>query len=448
MPYRKFKETIRKHKLIEPGDRILVAFSGGPDSTVLLHFLFLFSQEFGYSLAVAHLNHGLRKEADDEEEFCKARAEEYDLHFVSKKLDVRKYAKEKGLNIEEAARKLRYSFLEETTKELSLKKIATGHTLSDQAETLFYRLIRGSGISGLSGIHPLREGKYIRPLLFISRKEILEFLQRTSIPYIQDPSNYDISYDRNWIRHKLFPFIEERFPWVQEVLSREAMIFYQENQWIEEIIQKELEERLRAKKLLTENWETLNAGFKRRLVREFLRKMRGDLRRINFDHIEHILGLTPGQQYFLPGGERAMRLSNSLFYLGRLPKVKQFSLKIEGEGEYEIKDLWKMKIRKFKGHGDFARNDIAYVSGIKFPITVRNWREGDKYMPIGAEERRKLSNIFNSRKVPGPLRKFFPVFISEQQIFWAYLIPVSEKFRFNNEGFFIEIKPLLDIFQL
>ena len=446
MPYRKFKETIRKNNLIQEGDRVLVAFSGGPDSTVLLHFLFLFSEELGFSVGVAHLNHGLRRAADSEEEFCRKRSEEYELPFFSKKVNAKEYAKERGLNIEEASRELRYRFLEEIAEKGGYNKIATGHTLSDQAETLLYRLMRGSGISGLSGIHPLREGLYIRPLLQISRDEIMAFLKKTKIPFIIDPSNTDLTYDRNWIRHKLIPVLKKRFPAVEDVLAREALIFLEEDRWIEKIVQEEIERRASGKRLKIEDWEKMPIGFRRRLVRGFLRFTRGNLRRINFDHIEHIVNLTPGEQYFLPGDERIMRLGNSLFYLGKLPEFKEYELEIPGEGEYEINGLWKIKVRSFSGEPDFSRNDATYVSGIRFPVIVRNWKEGDRYIPIGKKEPRKLSNIFNSRGIPGPIRKFIPVFISGGEIFWAYMLPAGEKFKFTGHGFIFEIKPLLDIF--
>ncbi len=442
MPYRKFKETIRKNNLIQEGDRVLVAFSGGPDSTVLLHFLFLFSEELGFSVGIAHLNHGLRKEADSEEEFCRKRSEEYDLPFFTKKLDVKAYAKEKGLNIEEASRELRYRFLEEIAEKENYNKIATGHTLSDQAETLLYRLLRGAGISGLAGIHLLREGRYIRPLLNITREEIMEFLKKTGIPFITDPSNMDTGYDRNWIRHKLIPALKERFPAAERILAREALIFIEEDRWIEKIVQEEIEKRATGKRLKIEDWDSMPTGFRRRLVRGFLRFTRGNLRRINFDHIEHIVNLTPGEQYFLPGDERIMRLGDSLFYLGKLPAFKEYELEIPEEGEYRINGLWRIKVRRFSGEPDFSRTDAVYVTGIKFPVRVRNWRQGDRYIPIGKKEERKLSNIFNSRGIPGPLRRFFPVFITENEIFWAYTLPAGERYRFNGDGFIIEVEPL------
>lgn len=446
MPYRKFKETIRKHGLISKGDRVLVAFSGGPDSTVLLHFLFLFSGELGFSVGVAHLNHGLRKEAGREENFCRHRSEEYDLPFFSKRVNLRMYAKKRGLNIEEASRELRYIFLEEIAENKGFSKIATGHTLSDQAETLLYRLLRGSGISGLAGIHPLREGKYIRPLLNITREEILEFLKKTGIPYIIDPSNMDLNYDRNWIRHKLIPELKERFPAAEKILAREALIFLEEDRWIEKLIQEEMRRRTTGRRLKIEDWNVMPTGFKRRLVRGFLRFIRGNLRRINFDHIEHIVNLLPGEQYFLPGDERIMRLGGSLFYLGKLPELKKFHLEIPSEGEYEIEGLWKIRVSKFNRKPDFSRTDLVYASGIEFPVRVRNWAEGDKYVPIGKKQERKLSNLFNSKGIPGPLRRYFPVFITKGEIFWAYMLPAGENFRFTGEGFVFEVKPVLDIF--
>ena len=447
MPYRKFKETVRKNSLISPGDRILVAFSGGPDSTVLLHFLFLFTEEMDYSLAVAHFNHGLREEADHEEEFCRQRAMEYDLPFFSAKEDVRRFARERGLNLEEAGRILRYEFLDQLARKEGYNKIATGHTLSDQAETLLYRMLRGAGASGLSGIPLLREGKYIRPLLNISRREIMDFIKRVGIPFLEDPSNQDLSFDRNWLRHKLLPILKERFPGIEETLAREADILYHENLWIESLVEGELEKRLRGRRLKVEDWDSLPLGFKRRLLRGFLRKMRGNLRRINFDHIDHLVNLKPGEEYYIPGGERVLRQSRHFFYLGKIPEYREFYFEIPRPGEYEAEGLWRIKLREWEGEGDFSRRAVAYISGVELPIVVRNWRPGDKYTPLGSDSPRKLSNMFNAGGIPGPLRRFIPVFEKDGEIIWVYSLPVAERFKFTGKGFVVKVIPLLPVFQ-
>ncbi len=440
MPFKKFKETVRKNSLIEPGDRVLVAFSGGPDSTVLLHFLFLFSEELGYRVGVAHFNHMLRREAAEEEDFCRRRASEYDLPFFSAREDVRGFAEERGMNLEEAARHLRYAFLEKVAQGEGYNKIATGHTLSDQAETLLYRLLRGAGVSGLSSIALLKEGRYIRPLLGVSRSEIMDFLKRTGIPFLQDPSNLDLSFDRNWLRHSLIPFIGERFPGVEEVLAREAEILYQEDLWIEGMMEEELGRRLRGRRLFVDGW-TQPLGYKRRLVRAFIRKMRGNLRRINFDHIEHLVNLKPGDEYFLPGEERVLRQGDSFFYLGKLPSRSSYRLAIKEEGLYTIEGLWEISVEGFEGQGDFSGEGQVLVSA-DLPLEVRNWRAGDRYLPLGRKGERKISNMFNSRRIPGPLRPYLPVFLKDEEIVWPYPLDVSEKFRYRGRGLRIRVKPL------
>ncbi len=447
MPYRKFKETVRKNSLISRGDRILVAFSGGPDSTVLLHFLFLFTEELDYSLGVAHFNHGLRGEADQEEEFCRRRAREYDLPFFSAKEDVRGFARERGLNLEEAGRLLRYEFLDRLARKEGYNKIATGHTLSDQAETLLYRMLRGAGVSGLSGIPLLREGRYIRPLLNVSRREIMDFLKRVGIPFLEDPSNQDLSFDRNWLRHQLLPVLKERFPGIEETLAREADILYHENLWIESLVEGGVEERLRGRRLKVEDWNSLPLGFKRRVLRGFLRKMRGDLRRINFDHIDHLVNLKPGEEYYIPGGERVLRQSRYFFYLGKIPGYRELYLEIPRPGEYEVEGLWKIKLREWEGNADFSARAVAYISEAELPLVVRNWRPGDKYTPLGSGSPRKISSMFNAEGIPGPLRKFIPVFEKGGEVIWVYSLPVAENFKFTGKGFVVEVIPLLPVFE-
>ncbi len=432
MPFKKFKETVRKYRLIEEGDRVLVAYSGGPDSTVLLYFLKHFQRELPYQLAVAHFNHKLRPEADEEEEFAAKMAQRFRLEFFSGAEDVRAYAKEHSLNLEEAARILRYRFLEETARAKGFNKIATGHTMTDQAETFLYRLIRGSGRSGLSGIYPVKEGLYIRPLIEITRREIMEFLQRVRLPYVEDPSNLCLTFDRNRIRHKLIPFLEENFsPKIVHILAREAEIFRDEDEFLESLVEKELQQRCHEVFLDVPDWQQLHKGFRRRLVRGFIRRMKGDLRRIGFDHIEHVVNLKPGQEYFLPGGARMVRLGKSFLYLTKAPEVKSYSYTLNPGETITIAECGlTLKASYFEGKPDFSDPFKAYLDAgkLSFPLKVREWRRGDKYVPVGATFKKKISDIFCAKGIPRHFRRCFPVLLSGEEIVWVVGLRVGRDY--------------------
>ncbi len=213
----------RRARLIKFGDRLLVAVSGGPDSVALLHLLSLLKRRWGLELAVAHVHHGLQKQNEQSLELSRKTSARLGLPFYFKRADVRKFAKKERRSVEEAGRILRYSFFESTARRLGMNKIATAHTLDDQAETLLMRIIRGSGLRGLTGIHPIRrQGRaiVIRPLLSCSKTELLGYLKGEKIPFLVDPSNGDEIFTRNRIRAKLIPWIEKNLNGaVKEALS-------------------------------------------------------------------------------------------------------------------------------------------------------------------------------------------------------------------------------------
>ncbi|MDH5174954.1 MAG: tRNA lysidine(34) synthetase TilS, partial [Elusimicrobiota bacterium] len=215
MVFPKVKKTIEKYGMFSPGDRILVAVSGGPDSVCLLHILDRFRKEMGLSLHVAHVNHGIRKrESKREEKFVTHLAGRMGLPITVKSLDVPSYARKKKLTVEEAARDMRYSVWERLAGKLNAKKIALGHTASDQVETVLMHLLRGSGPQGLSGIPPLRKlgsAVIVRPLIKISRDEILGYLKQNNLKFCLDSSNRKTEYFRNKIRLKLLPLLRKNY---------------------------------------------------------------------------------------------------------------------------------------------------------------------------------------------------------------------------------------------
>ncbi len=205
----------------------VVAVSGGPDSMALWHACLSLSQALGLELVVAHLNHGLRKNESDEDAQWVAQATEHpEIPFYIKKVDTEKIAKERKLGIEETARDLRYSFFEEVAQETGATAVATGHNLDDQAETVLMRLVRGAGMDGLGGIPPVNQkGKLrlVRPLIQVSRAEILDYLKREEKKFRLDKSNTDMKYRRNYVRHQLLPELEKEWnPAVKTILSRSA----------------------------------------------------------------------------------------------------------------------------------------------------------------------------------------------------------------------------------
>ena len=234
----RINKTIQEYKLLEKKDRILIAYSGGVDSTGLLKLLLELREGWSFELFLGHFNHKLRHTADEDEQFVKRMAQKYSLPIFVGSKDVRSYARAKKLNIEEAGRKLRYDFLKKAALKIGGAKIATGHTKTDQAETFLMRLMRGSGLRGLAGIFPLVEGTIIRPLIQVEHKDIEAYLKGKGIEFRIDESNLDRRFLRNRIRLDLIPYIQENFePEIVSSLGRIASIIREEDSLLEKIAQ-------------------------------------------------------------------------------------------------------------------------------------------------------------------------------------------------------------------
>src|SRR3990172_6093433 len=230
----KLKKFLQTHSLVQAGDKVSLAVSGGLDSVALLHLFVQMKSEFKMQLNIVHVNHGMRPEADSDEIFVKDLAEEYNLGFYSTKVDAGAYAKQNKFSLEESARELRYKFFEEILHKTLFDKLATAHTANDQAETVLDHFLRGSGISGLRGMSEKR-GPYIRPFLSISRQELQEYVEQNRLSYRQDKTNNDTNFKRNRIRHELIPLLQENFnPNLIGILNRTSEIFRATEQFLQE----------------------------------------------------------------------------------------------------------------------------------------------------------------------------------------------------------------------
>ena len=206
------RRTIQRFGMLTGGEHILVAVSGGADSVALLLCLQKLAPGLNLTLTVAHLNHGIRgAEATADAEFVRRLSTRQNLPFISESIDIKELAHSGKRNLEELAREKRYEFLKRTARGVGAQKIAVGHTMNDQAETALFRFIRGSGIEGLSAIHPVIDGILIRPLLECSRDSILTFLEIEGAGYREDSTNSDLRYSRNRLRREVVPVLEQSF---------------------------------------------------------------------------------------------------------------------------------------------------------------------------------------------------------------------------------------------
>jgi len=236
----KILQTIKKYNLIKPGDNIVIGVSGGPDSMCLLHILNELKNELKINIFVAHINHMIREEADEETEYVKEMCKNMNIECYVQKVDVQKQAEENKLGTEEMGRNIRYNFFDEVAKKTNSNKIATAHNSNDKVETVLMNILRGSGLSGLKGIEAIRDGKFIRPLIEIEREEIENYCVENKLNPKYDKSNNENIYRRNKIRNEVIPYIKKEFNEnILKTINRLSEVATEESEYLEKITKQE-----------------------------------------------------------------------------------------------------------------------------------------------------------------------------------------------------------------
>lgn len=236
----KVLETIKKYNLIEEGDKIILGVSGGPDSISMLDILNKIKNEklIKFDIVVAHINHMIREEAIDDEKYVQQYCEKENIECYTKRIDVQKIANNNKMGTEEAGRKVRYDFFEEILQKTNSNKIGIAHNKNDKIETIIMHVLRGSGISGLKGIEPIRDKKYIRPLIECERTEIEEYCEQYKLEPRIDKTNFENEYTRNKIRNIVIPYVKQEFnPNIIETINRLSQVITEENDYIDKIVQ-------------------------------------------------------------------------------------------------------------------------------------------------------------------------------------------------------------------
>jgi len=353
---RDVKETISQFNMIRGKETILVGVSGGPDSIALVRVLMDLQKTHNidtphnYNIGIAHLNHGLRGEESIRDEiFVRNFAQDFNLPFFLKKMDVHAKATDEQLSIEEAGRNARYKFFKDTAKIYGFAKIATGHNQDDNAELVLMNILRGSGVRGLCGIPPMRGNKFIRPLIQMPKSRILAFLKEKHQDFVVDSSNTDQSYVRNKIRHSLIPILEQNFnPETKSCLDRLSHILGIEDDYLtgqaDQIfhactIKKDKTLIALSIKELTSNHPALV----NRVLRQAIAWVKKDLKRITLTHIQDILILTraeSGKSLDMPGRIRVYKNRDMLYF-----KKESLSLRELGKNQKQLQ----MDIKKKSG---------------------------------------------------------------------------------------------------
>ena len=445
---KKVRKTITRHSMLERGDLVMVAVSGGPDSICLLDILSVLRDEFSIRLVVAHFDHGLRPEEDEAEtRFVRRLALSMNLPFESAKGSLS--AGEGATSLEERARDARYTFFKDLRIRLHAQKIALGHSLNDQAETVLMRLLRGSGPSGLAGIPPVRNGFLIRPLMDLKREDVLAYLNVRKLSYVTDSSNLQTEFLRNKIRLEWMPRLLKMQPKLVEHLGHLANVLREENQYMDHqamewVDRAEIKSDDHETAIPVTSFLALPVALRNRVTRCILRKVKKDLRRIDQGHIRAVYDLALGEKpqgvLSLPQGLRVERIYDTLLVTRNpLQANPIFHYALEGPGKTYIPEIGRsITILELKGETDQVNDaspKTAYLNGDKlhFPLVLRNFKPGDRFVPLGMSGHRKVKDFFMDLKIPSRDRASTPILVHEKNPVWICGLRIDDRFKVTTE---------------
>ncbi len=443
------ERTLQERSLVLQGQKVLIAFSGGADSTALLHLFCRLRESWGLQVSAAHLNHALRgADSDADEAHCRQVCADWRVPFFSRRVEVLRQAQERHVSVEMAAREVRYAFLEEVADAVEADVIALGHTRDDQIETVLLNLVRGAGIDGLAGM-PMRRGRLVRPLLHISREQIRAYCTMQNLPSVEDLSNLDERYSRNRIRHVVLPQLRLLNSGVDSAIERLSVLAHDEEQWWKDYLR--LLEPTFTLRRSDQEWQVSlewlagkPPALQRRVIRYVVRELSPEGRELQFEQVERLreamnsggqCGVTlHGGNVRVAVGKRTLRAM-----VKRGEVTTAYEMVVQLPGTTPVPCVHVTVYAEYSALPDASqwRRDNWEVwcdaSQIRGRLVVRSWRQGDRLQPLGLSGHRKLSDIFIDRKVPPSLRRCLPIVCDDEGIVWVVGICLADRVRCTSE---------------
>lgn len=453
---KKIMSYIKDNKLINSGERILVALSGGPDSICLLNILFELKKELNIEIGAAHINHLLRGEdAFKDEEYVIKICEEMGIPCFVTRVDINNYSKEHKLSSEMAGRQVRYDFFEEIIRKEGFNKIATAHNANDQAETILFRLMRGTGLEGLTGIKVSRDNKIIRPILCLSRREVETYVEQKYLKPRIDKTNFEKIYNRNKIRLDILPYMKENFNEdIIQTLNRMSVLLQKDNEFLERLALKsykkycieDVDYFIIKEEIFKEEEPIISRVLKHALVK---------YSKSNYDfemkHINEVFSLNQkgsGKVIDLPNGIYAENIYGDIYIKNKknkcnINKKGQKTLISKHEVNNQIVNFGQF-IVEFSVIDYYQRDPINlnqdnYIQYFDFDkindnILIRKRIDGDKIIPLGMKGTKKLKDIFIDMKIPKDEREYIPILCFDEKIAWIIGIKISQEYKVTKES--------------
>lgn len=441
--YQRWLAETRKHPFARAGDRIGAAVSGGPDSVLMLEFLAQIARDVGFQLAVVHFNHHLRgAESNEDESFVRGLAEKHGVPFFRGEARIAEEARKRRRNIEATARDFRYRFFLALVRQGKVDKVATAHTLDDQAETVLLHILRGTGMRGLGGIHRNLQNEVVRPFLDLDRAGIEAEITRRNLPFRVDSTNLDTRFRRNKVRRELLPLLEKEYnPEIKRLLSELASRAREDEAWLDQ----QARERAGAWRLREDGAEKISRTalrnmpptLARRVLRQMLREVAGSLAGVTHRHIEAVyrfaLESQSGKRVQLQRGLSArIEFDWLVLFSGEgNAKPPEFVYNVEVPGKVEAPEIGLIMTFKIVGAKDLDRgyNNTEWpkLDPREMParLTLRNWRPGDRYCPSGFQKPVKVKELFRRHRVPVSERAYWPVLDSDKGIVCVRGLPAA-----------------------
>lgn len=414
----KFLETIKHHRLIDKGDTVVLGISGGPDSICMLHLFCSIRSEWDLTLYAVHLNHQYRgvladNDASYVDEICKT----LDVQLHSFSSDVEKIAKELKTSFEDAGRRERYRLFFKVKDEVNAQKIAVAQNKNDQAETVLMRLIRGSGIEGLSGIDYMRDDGVVRPVLDYSRSEIEQYCEEHVLNPRIDHTNDDVKYTRNKIRKEIMTQMIDINPLLIDQIVKTSRLLRDENILVEKITEQAFNEcveiQVTQEVIHLDKFNALDIALKRRVLRKCIKSLRGHLTDVTYDEIETVIALseekkTGNKKNYHKELTFEISYDKLLVYLGKKKKrQKNYVL--------ELKEMTREEYANYSLLSHEIAIDKDKITG---SLRIKNREQGDKFQPVGFLGHKKLKDYFIDKKIPRDERDTIPIVWNDKGIVW------------------------------
>jgi tRNA(Ile)-lysidine synthase len=444
--WKKITAYMQKWNMVNPGSRILVGFSGGADSTALLQFLWKYSKEQSISILAVHVNHGIRgEEALRDQRFCEAFCRERNIPFQSVCRDIPAEAKAKGISTEEAGREARYEIFGQYLSEGKADRVALAHHRNDQAETMLFRLMRGTGLRGLRGMEPVR-GAYIRPFLCVTRKEIEQWLEEEGLSWVEDGSNQEFLYTRNRIRYQLLEPMEEIRPGAVVNMAKTAERLLELEDYLEQELSKVweicVEEKEQKIAIRLSDFAGLHPAMQKILTMHCLEKLMNskESTNINANHAEQICALARGRRgsrIMLPGGICAVLGYENLvlkYGYGSSKKEEAVGCTIPGR-VYFLGNLFEFSLEEWQKNDEIPVNRYTKwfdYDKIKDGIVLRTREPGD-YLANADGAHKKLKDYLIDCKVPREERDKCILLADGSHIIWVVGMRISEEYKITEQ---------------